>query len=103
LPQYAMVKTQFSLPKRPADQALSGDGSNSVAALWDQVADAWPDARADRRDGLRLEWNDRWVHVRASNTEPLVRVIAEAANEQQARELAGEVGRMVQSGSEALP
>ena len=47
--------------------------------LWDRIADAWPDARADRRDGLRLDWDDRWVHVRASNTEPIVRVIAEAA------------------------
>ena len=58
--------------------------------------------RADRRDGLRLEWSDRWVHVRASNTEPIVRVIAEAAGEQQARELAEEVGRMVKAGSEGL-
>ncbi len=85
LPRYAMVKTQFALPERPKDKdgAPSGDAAGSISALWDQVADAWPDARADRRDGLRLEWSDRWVHVRASNTEPIVRVIAEAATEQQ--------------------
>ena len=51
-----------------------------MAELWDRIAEAHNEAEADRRDGLRLEWEDRWVHVRASNTEPIVRVIAEAAN-----------------------
>ena len=58
-----------------------------MSALWDRIAAAFPDARADRRDGLRLDWDDRWVHVRASNTEPIVRVIAEAADPAEAREL----------------
>jgi len=38
----------------------------------------WPDASINRLDGLRLDWPDRWVHIRPSNTEPIVRVIAEA-------------------------
>ena len=38
----------------------------------------FPDAVADTQDGLRLSWPDRWVHVRPSGTEPIVRVIAEA-------------------------
>ena len=49
-----------------------------MTGLWERIAAAFPEARADHRDGLRLEWDDRWVHVRASNTEPIVRVIAEA-------------------------
>ena len=57
-----------------------------MAALWDQIAEAYPEAEADRRDGLRLDWDDRWVHVRASNTEPIVRVIAEAPETRRARE-----------------
>jgi phosphomannomutase len=48
---------------------------------------AFPDAAADTQDGLRLAWADRWVHVRPSGTEPIVRVIAEAPSEAQAREL----------------
>ena len=63
-----------------------------IAALWDRIARAHPDARADRRDGLRLDWDDRWVHVRSSNTEPIVRVIAEAA-EAADRPRAGRPGR----------
>jgi len=37
-----------------------------------------PDAEADERDGLRLGWADRWLHLRPSGTEPIVRLIAEA-------------------------
>jgi phosphomannomutase len=36
------------------------------------------DATVDDRDGLRLSWPDRWVHLRPSGTEPIIRFIAEA-------------------------
>jgi phosphomannomutase len=44
---------------------------------------------ADRQDGLRLDWPDerRWLHLRASGTEPILRIIAEAPTEAAAREL----------------
>src|SRR5216117_3180053 len=38
----------------------------------------FPEASADPQDGLRLAWRDRWLHVRPSNTEPIIRLIAEA-------------------------
>ena len=53
------------------------------------------------RDGLRLDWDDCWVHVRASNTEPIVRVIAEASDRERALELADFIGRWV--GGEESP
>ncbi len=59
--------------------------------------------RADRRDGLRLDWEDRWVHIRSSNTEPIVRVIAEAPDGAIARELAAGIGRWVSDWSEKRP
>jgi phosphomannomutase len=48
-------------------------------------------AEKDRSDGLRLKWADRWLQVRASNTEPIVRVVAEARSEKEARALAASV------------
>jgi phosphomannomutase len=42
---------------------------------------------ADRTDGLKLSWPDRWIHVRASNTEPLLRLAAEAKSEQEMENL----------------
>ena len=47
----------------------------------------FPDATADRLDGLRLDWPDRWLIVRGSNTEPIVRAIAEAPTAAAAEEL----------------
>src|SRR5579884_3940926 len=75
LPRYVIVKDKLDRPNASLDtvyQALKG---------------AFADATADTQDGLRLSWPDRWVHVRPSGTEPIVRVIAEAPTEQQAREL----------------
>ncbi len=44
---------------------------------------------SDRQDGLRLDWPNerRWLHLRASGTEPILRIIAEAETEPAAREL----------------
>jgi phosphomannomutase len=103
LPRYAMIKQQFPLLPPAGGTASASDSAGVISALWDRVAEAWPDAKADRRDGLRLEWNDRWVHVRASNTEPIVRVIAESVEPHVARELAEQVGRIAKSGPEGLP
>jgi phosphomannomutase len=44
-------------------------------------------ARATLIDGLRLDWDDAWVLVRGSNTEPIMRVFAEATTQQRADEL----------------
>lgn len=48
---------------------------------------AFPDAATDVRDGLRLAWADRWLHVRPSGTEPIVRLIAEAPTREEAEGL----------------
>jgi phosphomannomutase len=85
LPRYVMVKEKYAVAA----------GAPPIAQLFEKIADAHPDARADHRDGLRLDWHDSWVHVRASNTEPIVRVISEAPDRRQAEALAKSVGRWV--------
>ena len=42
---------------------------------------------ADTTDGVVVSWSDGWVHVRASQTESMIRVIAEAATPARARDL----------------
>jgi phosphomannomutase len=76
-PRYVIVKDKVSLPS----------GAKDLSGVYDAVLLALPGGEADRQDGLRLAWNDKWVHVRPSGTEPIVRVIAEAANERTARKL----------------
>ena len=79
LPRYAIVKRKFAVPS-----------PDRVEAACDALAAAYPDAAAKRGDGLRLDWPDRWVQVRASNTEPIARVIAEAPDAGVAEALAME-------------
>ena len=69
-----------------------------LAAVLDALAARWPEARADRRDGLRLDWADRWLHVRGSNTEPVVRVIAEAPSAEGAAALCRDAGEVLSAG-----
>jgi phosphomannomutase len=75
LPRYVIVKDKLPRPNASLD------------AVYAALRSAFPDATADVQDGLRLAWADRWVHVRPSGTEPIVRVIAEAPDEAAAREL----------------
>ena len=70
------------------DQA---DRDKVVDRLAPALTERFADAEVNRADGLRLDWPDRWVHVRPSNTEPILRVIAEAPTEADAQELAQDV------------
>lgn len=60
---------------------------NELAPVYSRLRTRFPEADADTRDGLRLAWPDRWVHVRPSGTEPIVRFIAEAPTEAEAEAL----------------
>ncbi len=83
LPSYAMLKTKFAVPR------------DRLAGVLATLEKTWPEASADKLDGLRLDGPDWWLHVRPSNTEPVVRVIAEAPTAERARELCDQAGRMV--------
>lgn len=74
-PRYAIVKDKLDRPDAP------------LGTVYDALRATFKDASVDTQDGLRLSWSDRWVHVRPSGTEPIVRVIAEAPTEGDAREL----------------
>jgi phosphomannomutase len=76
LPAYHILKDKVVIDQAKIPQAF--------AALERRFGDA----QADRLDGLRLDWPNRWLLVRASNTEPIVRIICEAPNEAAAREIA---------------
>ena len=75
LPRYVIVKDKLDRPNASLD------------TVYEALRSAFPGAAADSQDGLRLSWPDRWVHVRPSGTEPIVRVIAEAPTNGEAVEL----------------
>jgi phosphomannomutase len=85
LPVYHIVKEKYTVPRE------------RLAPLYESLTQRWPEAAVDRLDGLRLDWPDRWLHVRPSNTEPIIRVIAEAPSQSDATQLCQAVGALLQS------
>lgn len=69
LPRYVMIKQKFECPRERIEVATTA------------VAEAFSDEKVNRSDGTRVDFEQGWVHVRASNTEPIVRIIAEAEDE----------------------
>jgi phosphomannomutase len=65
-PRYVIVKAKA--PRADAE----------LGSIYQALTERFRDADRDTVDGLRLAWSDRWVHVRPSGTEPIVRIIAEA-------------------------
>jgi phosphomannomutase len=83
LPRYEIVKTKMTLDSCAIEPAF--------AALQTHFADA----KVDRMDGIRLDWPGRWLLVRASNTEPIVRAIAEAPSRVEAERLCRESQQVI--------
>ena len=80
LPRYEICKTKVAVARE------------KIPAVVNALEAKFPDATADRLDGLRLDWaradgKGCWLLVRASNTEPIIRIIAEAPNAKEARSL----------------
>lgn len=73
-PRYTIVKAKG--PRGP-----------ELTPLYHRLRRRFADAAADDRDGLRLSWADRWLHIRPSGTEPIVRLIAEAPTASEAEAL----------------
>jgi phosphomannomutase len=75
LPKLAMIKDKMVLTKDKLNASIS------------KLADQLQANSVSTEDGIRLDWIDSWLLLRASNTEPIVRLIAESASELQSREL----------------
>ena len=61
-----------------------------LESVYEGLRRAFPAAAVDTQDGLRLALPDRWLHVRPSNTEPIIRLIAEARTAADAERLIDE-------------
>jgi phosphomannomutase len=77
--RYYMIKEKFQADRSAAQQILSA------------AKRVFAEAKVDMSDGCRFDFEDGWLHLRSSNTEPVIRVIAEARNESIARKYVDEV------------
>ncbi len=87
MPSYAIEKSKCAIRPGLAQRAI------------DVLAARHGEAQLDTQDGLRLDWPDRgaWLHVRASNTEPILRLIAEARDKDSAERLVREAQSVIAS------
>ncbi|UCD37276.1 MAG: phosphoglucosamine mutase [Fidelibacterota bacterium] len=85
LPQLHFVKDKVSADSTNADKVAH------------QITEHFHEAEAITLDGLKLQWPDRWIHIRQSNTEPVIRIYAEAPTENEAHGLVQDVRDVIKT------
>jgi phosphomannomutase len=75
-PEYFIAKNRIDL-----------DANTDVDAILAKVKDMFKDEQVNDIDGVKIDFPDKWVHLRKSNTEPIIRVYSEAATMAEADEI----------------
>jgi phosphomannomutase len=83
MPRYEIVKTKFECRREDANRAVEA------------IKKEFASEKIDTQDGIRIDWERAWVHARPSNTEPIMRIIAEAPDRATAEEKIASVQRVV--------
>ena len=86
LPDYCISKNRIDLTP-----------DTDVDAILARVKAFYRNERVNDRDGVKIDFADGWVHLRKSNTEPIIRVYSEAATMEKAEELAQQVMRVIKN------
>jgi phosphomannomutase len=84
MPQFVMAKEKIE---------LDGNDPDKILVL---LSTSFADVNQNKVDGLKLTWEDRWLHVRKSNTEPIIRIYAEAPTETEVNELVQKVKQLLE-------
>ena len=86
-PDYHISKNKVSLePGVPLD------------SIMEKVAERYGRYDINREDGVKVDMPEGWIHLRKSNTEPIIRIYSEAGSKQEADKLAEEVIRIMKEG-----
>ena len=83
LPIFKIVKDKISVDKIDSDELI------------DKVSNLFNDADKNDLDGIKFTWDDKWVHLRRSNTEPIMRIYAEAQCKDQALALVSKIKSII--------
>ena len=75
MPQYVMIKDKIEL------------GSIDPQTALEKIEAEFTDTKADKTNGLKLSWGNSWIHIRKSNTEPIIRIYAEAKDKDGVKKL----------------
>jgi phosphomannomutase len=75
-PQYTISKNKLALTN-----------STNIDLLLEKISKKYKTVKQNKIDGLKLEFENEWVHMRKSNTEPIIRIYAESQNQKSAHDL----------------
>lgn len=84
-PSYVISKNKIEL-----------DATTPVDDILEQTQSIFKDAEINTIDGVKIDFKDEWVHLRKSNTEPIIRIYAESSSKEKADELAQRVMKEIQ-------
>ena len=84
LPQYAIAKNKIQLTP-----------DIDVDAILKKVKEQFANENITDIDGVKIDFPDSWVHLRKSNTEPIIRIYSEAATMEEADKIAGEIKQII--------
>ncbi|MBN1233276.1 MAG: phosphoglucosamine mutase [Candidatus Coatesbacteria bacterium] len=70
IPKYYMKKTRFNAQAEIIKERI------------DELMEVFAGSTVNKEDGYRFDWPDKWIHIRPSNTEPIIRIIGEARKEE---------------------
>ena len=83
LPIYHMQKSKIELTGLDVDQVLS------------KIENVYQKEELDKTDGLKIDFEDGWVHIRKSNTEPIIRIYSEAKTAEKALQFIENIKKIV--------
>ena len=85
LPSYSIAKNRIDLTP-----------GTDIDAILARVKEMYRDEQVTDIDGVKIDFADRWVHLRKSNTEPIIRVYSEASTEEDADALGKQIMKIVE-------
>jgi phosphomannomutase len=83
-PTYEMVKNKIAL-----------DSETDIDEVLRKLEERYAGERTNRVDGLKIDFENGWIHLRKSNTEPIIRIYAEAETKAEAESMIGELIRTI--------
>ena len=76
----SLDKVMSKIPKYYMIKEKVGKSNFDISKFYNHLSKTHPGSKKDLTDGLKLSWNDKWIHIRTSNTEPVIRIIAESSD-----------------------
>jgi len=88
MPSYFMLKEKISL-----------DENVDIDSIFSGIMSTYNEKELDTRDGIKINKKSGWIHLRKSNTEPIIRIYIEAKNKEESEMFFSEIKKIIDTNS----